>query len=461
MTAPKPGGLYALRPVLSNDTMLGRETVTSMQRRVSASATVAGVNGDLFTWNEGLPSGMLMQSGVLDDAAASAAVERRHHRRRTRCSWSASRCSAPGRARASAGRSPASTSARARTASRSSRRPGAPRRPPRGHGRGRARAVPAGGAEHRADRDRRRGVKPAGGTPIPRGGAVLVGRGTSAGRLAAEAPVGQTVTVRLILQPAVGRGRRRDRRRPGDRPGRQAGLPGARGVLEQPALAPQSAHRASASARTARIVLVAVDGRQPGYSAGMTNFELAQTMVRLGAVTARGARRAAARRRWRSTGSCSTARRTRRRARRGRRADRLLLRRPRAAAARARALAERRRRRRDAVAGYKVVRPSTVTASLVGPDRVPRQTQTGPREPGHLPARLERPHAPRAAPEPEGRWRWVVNAVDDPAQQSTAERVFSLNNTLGYLRRRPRRRRRPPPRRQRCASASGSRTRRS
>ena len=34
-----------------------------------------------------------------------------------------------------------------------------------------------------------------------------------------------------------------------------------------------------------RIILVAVDGRQPGYSVGMTNFELAQALVRLGAVT--------------------------------------------------------------------------------------------------------------------------------------------------------------------------------
>ena len=39
-----------------------------------------------------------------------------------------------------------------------------------------------------------------------------------------------------------------------------------------------------------RIVLVAVDGGQPGYSVGMTTYELAQTMVRLGAVTAAGAR---------------------------------------------------------------------------------------------------------------------------------------------------------------------------
>ena len=37
-----------------------------MQKRARASANVAGVNGDLFTWDEGLPSGMLMQSGVLE-----------------------------------------------------------------------------------------------------------------------------------------------------------------------------------------------------------------------------------------------------------------------------------------------------------------------------------------------------------------------------------------------------------
>ena len=37
-----------------------------------------------------------------------------------------------------------------------------------------------------------------------------------------------------------------------------------------------------------RVILVAVDGGQPGYSVGLTSFELAQTMARLGAVTAAG-----------------------------------------------------------------------------------------------------------------------------------------------------------------------------
>ena len=36
ISAPKPTGLYALKPVLSNNSILGRERVTSMQKRVSA-----------------------------------------------------------------------------------------------------------------------------------------------------------------------------------------------------------------------------------------------------------------------------------------------------------------------------------------------------------------------------------------------------------------------------------------
>ena len=33
ITAPAPGGLYDVRPVLSNNMLIGRETVSSMQRR--------------------------------------------------------------------------------------------------------------------------------------------------------------------------------------------------------------------------------------------------------------------------------------------------------------------------------------------------------------------------------------------------------------------------------------------
>ncbi|MGZ8696627.1 MAG: hypothetical protein ACXWZ1_04665, partial [Gaiellaceae bacterium] len=66
ISAPKPTGLYALKPVLSNNAILGRERVTSMQKRVSAEATVAGVNGDLFSWTDGHPTGGLIRGGILD-----------------------------------------------------------------------------------------------------------------------------------------------------------------------------------------------------------------------------------------------------------------------------------------------------------------------------------------------------------------------------------------------------------
>src|SRR5215471_6240552 len=66
VTAPKPGGLYSLSPVLSNDTLVGREKLTDMQKRLSATATTVGVNGDYFNVNDGRPSGVLIRNGTLE-----------------------------------------------------------------------------------------------------------------------------------------------------------------------------------------------------------------------------------------------------------------------------------------------------------------------------------------------------------------------------------------------------------
>jgi hypothetical protein len=85
---------------------------------------------------------------------------------------------------------------------------------------------------------------------------------------------------------------------------------------------------------------------------------------------------------------------------------------------------------------FKIVRPSTVTASLIGPDRIPRATDTGLRNPGTYKLSWAG-RTPAGTPEPEGRWRWVINALDDQGQHSKVERRFYLNNTLGYLRVRP------------------------
>ncbi|MGH3132978.1 MAG: hypothetical protein ACRDNY_04415, partial [Gaiellaceae bacterium] len=62
---PRPVGLYRLRPVLSNESVMNRETVSSMQKRLSAEATSVGVNGDFFAPADGRPSGIMLRDGVL------------------------------------------------------------------------------------------------------------------------------------------------------------------------------------------------------------------------------------------------------------------------------------------------------------------------------------------------------------------------------------------------------------
>jgi hypothetical protein len=434
MTAPRPGGLYALHPVLSNNAVLSREPVTSMQKRLSSTATVGGVNADLFTWNDGRPDGMFMESGMITTAP--------HPRRSTVGVTNDGRLLIQRVAMI------------ATWQGLSQRRPLTGLNQPAGP-EGVSLFTPAWGPTTPAATDTVEitldslppvapltdltgtvtSAKPAGGTPIPPGGAVLVGRGASAGRLASEAPVGQQVTVRLVLRPqwsnvmdAVGGGPLIvQNRQPVFRALEQ--FTGSQLSLRRP-------RTAIGQKADGRIILVAIDGAQPGYSTGMTNFELAQQLVRLGAVTASALD---------SGGSTTMA------------FDGKLLNRPsdpggeqgvadglfvfyygvQAPPPSVDVLSP----NGDGVdesqeLSYKVVRPSTVTASLIGPDRVPRQTQTGTRAPGTYQLSWTG-RTPQGSPEPEGRWRWVVNAVDDRGQESKAERVFYLNKTLGYLRVKP------------------------
>ena len=62
---PRPTGLYALRPTLSNETIQGVERVTSMQKRLSPGATMVGVNADFYA-DSGRPSGVLMRDNVVE-----------------------------------------------------------------------------------------------------------------------------------------------------------------------------------------------------------------------------------------------------------------------------------------------------------------------------------------------------------------------------------------------------------
>jgi hypothetical protein len=80
---------------------------------------------------------------------------------------------------------------------------------------------------------------------------------------------------------------------------------------------------------------------------------------------------------------------------------------------------------------YKIVRPSRVTATLTGPSGVTRTVDSGERRPGIY--RFDWSGRANGGAEPEGRWRFAVNAVDSEGRSSAADRRFFLNNTLGFI----------------------------
>jgi hypothetical protein len=198
-------------------------------------------------------------------------------------------------------------------------------------------------------------------------------------------------------------------------------------------LGPRDPRTAVGQRRDGKILLVAVDGRRPGYSVGLTNFELAQALVRLGAVTASALD---------SGGSTTVA------------FDGKLLNRP-SDPGGERAVAESLSifytgvyapppalpvvspngdgvGERQALS-YKVVRPSSVDAKLIGPGGATGYAEDARRSPGLY--RVIWPATARqAGDQPLGRWRWVVSASDDAGNTSSVEREFWLNDTLGFLR---------------------------
>jgi hypothetical protein len=433
ITAPRPGGLYQLKPILSNGAITGTERVTSMQKDISDSATVAGVNGDLFNFNDGHPSGMLMQGGVLQ--------------------------SPPYRFRSSIGITSDGKLSVGRVAffgywqGLGQRRPlTGLNQPPRGDGT--ALFTPAwGAATPKLAGAVEAVIEPfpaavpgqdlsgtvtiqttGGGTPIPRDGAVLVAHGSQAAKLASEAPPPARVITHLILSPdwlasgvtdALGGGPVIVKN------GKAVYTAGEDFLPTQ--LAPRNPRTAVGQRKDGKIVLIAADGRRPGYSSGLTNWELAQTMVRHGVVTGSALD---------AGGSTTMA------------FDGQLLNRP-SDPGGERSVAESLSvlytgvyapppaltvvsPNGDGIAekqllAFKVVRPSTVTMSLVGPGGAIALTQTDERQPGIY--KVSWPsEASRRQSQPLGRWRWVVTATDDLAQKSSVERSFWLNDTLGFMR---------------------------
>jgi surface antigen len=289
---------------------------------------------------------------------------------------------------------------------------------------------------------------------IAPGTAVLVGRGNAAARLQAEAPVGTTLTVRLILSPdwstvsdAIGGGPLLVR----------DGVPVYRSneAFTTSQLAPRGPRTAIGQRADGGIVFVATDGRQPGYSVGMTNFELAQTLARLGAVRGMaldggGSSTLAFEGTVLNSPSDGSERQV---------SNALMLQYygayippPLEAAVSPNG---------DGVAetqalSFKVVRPSNVTASLTAPDGSIAWSETVARAPGSYPVSFP---PPGVAPQPtvpgeppptapitpaEGRWTLSVNATDDQGLPSASVRRFVVNSTLGFLRVEPSRLLLPP-----------------
>ncbi len=431
LVAPRPGGLWGLDPVLSDNAISGKQRLTGIERVASPSATVAGINGDFFNAADGRPDGIVMQNRVLH--------------------------SVPNSGRSSIGIEPNGTldirhaSWNAFWQGRGQRRPLTGLNEPANQGGitlytpvwGPA-TPPAAGATEAV-------IYPfpaltpggdvsgnvvqftqGGNTPIPAGGAVLSATGGSAQKLDAEAPPGARVVIRYVLSSgwaddidALGGGPLLVRN----------GKAVFRAFEDFSAtvLAPRLARSAVGQRRDGSIVLVAVDGGQVGYSVGLTNYELAQQLVRLGCLTGSGL----------EPGNSTTMA-----------FDGQLLNRP-SDPSGERAISEALlvsyagvyapppsepvlSPNGDGVGdreqlSYKIVRPSTVTAKIVGADGVARFTQSGPQAPGTYKFSSTGTKTDGTI-DTEGRWHWLVTAVDDLGRQSSADQPFWLNNTLGNLR---------------------------
>jgi phosphodiester glycosidase len=424
VTAPRPdGSLYTLAPALSNNAIVGTDTLTSMERAASQTSTVVAVNGDFFAPNPGKPTGLLIQGGVLE--------------------------SAPANNRSSLGIGSDGTLTIKQVAFDGTWRGNGQRRqldlnaaPVNGHTTLYTSAWgPATPAEsgvvvdvisslpalvpNRVASGVVSQVGTGGPTPIPAGGAVLVSRGGQAPHLTAEAPAGTTIEIRPTLTPnwssmasAIGGG-------PlivsGGKP-----IFRANEAFGDPVLNQRSARSAIGQLSDGRILLATVEGGGSAYSAGMTNYELAVAVARLGAQTAM------------ALGNGPSAAMA---------FDGTLLTRPQGSAEQplsdalflsytgvyaAPPSSTTLSPNGDGIDDvetftYKLVRPATVTASVVGPDKTNHVLAQDAEQPGVHTVQWDGSGAV------EGNWHFSVTAVDDLGRTTTADRSFALNQTLAGL----------------------------
>jgi exopolysaccharide biosynthesis protein len=436
---PKPVGLYRLKPVLSNESIVQRETVSAMEKRLASQATSVGVNGDYFSPSDGRPSGILLRDGILatppNSARSSAGVTldglldvRKVGFRGT---W---RGTGQRRALNFLNKAPGTNGISLFT---SDWGPSTPRIT------GAVAAVLGSFPPATPNTDLAVPVtatSQAAAVRIEPGTAVLVARGNAAAKLQAEAQPGTVVTLRLILQPdwsvvsdAIGGGPILIR----------DGAPVYRSneAFTTSQLAPRGPRTAVGQRADGGIVFLTTDGRQPGYSVGMTNFELAQALVRFGAVRGMAL----------DGGGSSTLA-----------FEGTVLNSPSDGKERAVSTALLLQYygvyapppleavvspNGDGVAdaqtlSFKVVRPSTVTVTLTAPNGTIASQETVPRDPGTYeipfppasPPSVEGQPPPVLSPPGEGRWTLAVTATDDQGLASAASRRFAVNSTIGFLR---------------------------
>jgi len=447
LIGPRPGGTTTLAPALSNETLTGTETLTAIQRRVAGSVTTAGVNGDYFNFKTGAPSGVLMREGQV---ASPPFGERSSAGITTDGTLDIRRISFFGTWQGAGAKRTLNVFNEAPPVNGTALYTQAfgPTTPALG-GATALILFPFPAPVPNADLvapvvEVRTGGAP---VPIPLGGAVLVGVGSAASVLTAEGLPGQQITSRLIFKPewpgvvsAIGGGPQIVRN--------GAALFRAGETFTPIQLGARAPRTGLGQLADGRVILVAVDGRQPGYSVGMTNFELAQAMVRLGAVTAMA-----------FDGGGSTAMAF----------NGTLLSRP-SGSERAIStallfeytgvfvqptvavvspdgdgVADRQSLR------YKLVRSATTTITLTAPDGTVAFTETRERQPGSFAVPFPPAPAPpvallraAAAPPVNGRWRLLVAAVDDLGQPSEMTQSFTVNTTVGFLSTAPRKLFLPP-----------------
>jgi hypothetical protein len=428
VTAPKPDGeVYSLAPALSNDQLRGKESLTRLENRVAAGATTVAIDGDYFD-NTGAPSGMLMQGGVLESPPA---VGRSSLGIAADGTLTAGRVSFAGIWQGNGLRRPFFLNSPAKSGQFSLYTPvyGAQTPPESGVVEDVIGTLPPAQLNTPLDGTVTQ-VTTSGQTKIPPGGAVLVARGAqSIAQLQAEAPVGQQVEALLALSPdwsslasAIGGGPLLVKNgkpifHAGEAfPSLQLNTREARGAIGQLA--------------DGRIVLVAVEGTNPAYSIGMSNYELAVELTRLGATTALAL----------GAGPAS-----------GLAFDGKLLTRPSngitpkvsdalvlsysgiyAAPPSAAVLSP----NGDGVGdtetfSYRVARPSQVVASLAGPGGTKISLANGAQAAGMYALPWNGMVGSSVAP--EGKWTFSVKGTDDRNITTTAQRTFSLDDTLSSL----------------------------